>query len=677
MSLQTNLAGRVRNTSLPKSHGLMPVFEAVVNSIQSIEEKGSDISDGKITLIINRFPQSHLDGIKKIVMPIIGFKIIDNGCGFNNVNYNAFQTLDTDHKIAKGCRGVGRLLWLKAFDNVKVISFFLDEQNKHKKRYFEFNANKNVYHDKLEDFDQSKFETTVILEGFNKKYSSAVASNLNSIAIQLLEHCLWYFVRSKKVPEIIVQDNHKQVNLKDLYSTYIYNDTYSEKISILEDEFDLLHIKFRASTNKKHLLSLCAANRLVKEEIINANKVPGLYNEIQDNLGPFIYTCYIASPFLDDHVRSERTSFDIPDNEVNDLLSSTEISFKLIEKKVLERTKEYLADALKNNIEAGEERLKEFVNKKSPQNKYLLRHVDKEKLNVAPHTTDKELDKYVRDLAHEAETKILEEGLSNMTLKEGETIQDYEKRMNEYISKIGDIKQADLAKYVTHRKVVIDYLRYLIGILDDGNYAREKSIHQLIMPLGTDSSDVPLNNCNLWLLDERLAFHDYLSSDKPLKSMPILETDSMKEPDLCCLQISDQPILINDSEKLPLASITIVEFKRPMRNDMNNKSDKDPIDQCLNYVELIRDGKAHTSKGRPIPKAENVPAFCYIIADITSSIEKCCKIQDFHRTADNMGFFGYKKNYNAYFEIISFDRLLNAATERNKAFFDKLGLPYN
>ncbi|WP_276508133.1 hypothetical protein [Endozoicomonas acroporae] len=38
MSLHTNLAGRLRNTNLPKSHGLLPVFEAVVNSIQSLEE---------------------------------------------------------------------------------------------------------------------------------------------------------------------------------------------------------------------------------------------------------------------------------------------------------------------------------------------------------------------------------------------------------------------------------------------------------------------------------------------------------------------------------------------------------------------------------------------------------------------------------------------------------------
>ena len=40
-------------------------------------------------------------------------------------------------------------------------------------------------------------------------------------------------------------------------------------------------------------------------------------------------------------------------------------------------------------------------------------------------------------------------------------------------------------------------------------------------------------------------------------------------------------------------------------------------------------------------------------------------------------FFGYKDNVNAYVEVISFDRLVNLAKERNRAFFDKLGLPSN
>ena len=100
MSLRTNLKGRLRNTQLPKSHGLMPVFEAVVNSIHSIEEKGN-LTNGQIILCIDRSRQSSLDLGTKTVEPIIGFTIIDNGCGFDDTNFKSFETLDTDHKIEK------------------------------------------------------------------------------------------------------------------------------------------------------------------------------------------------------------------------------------------------------------------------------------------------------------------------------------------------------------------------------------------------------------------------------------------------------------------------------------------------------------------------------------------------------------------------------------------------
>lgn len=125
MSLQTNLKGRLRNTSLPKSHGLMPVFEAVVNSIHSIEETKNPLN-GKIVLRINRTTQGSLDLDAKSQSPIIGFTIIDNGCGFDEANFKSFETLDSDHKIDKGCRGVGRLMWLKVFGLVEVESHFFD-----------------------------------------------------------------------------------------------------------------------------------------------------------------------------------------------------------------------------------------------------------------------------------------------------------------------------------------------------------------------------------------------------------------------------------------------------------------------------------------------------------------------------------------------------------------------
>ena len=48
-------------------------------------------------------------------------------------------------------------------------------------------------------------------------------------------------------------------------------------------------------------------------------------------------------------------------------------------------------------------------------------------------------------------------------------------------------------------------------------------------------------------------------------------------------------------------------------------------------------------------------------------------MHDAIRTSDGLGYFFYNKTFRAYVEVISFDRLVNSAKERNKAFFDKLG----
>jgi len=38
-------------------------------------------------------------------------------------------------------------------------------------------------------------------------------------------------------------------------------------------------------------------------------------------------------------------------------------------------------------------------------------------------------------------------------------------------------------------------------------------------------------------------------------------------------------------------------------------------------------------------------------------------------------FFGFKKQYNTYFEVISYSKMLTDAKKRNAVLFNKLGLP--
>jgi hypothetical protein len=648
----------------------MPVFEAVVNSIHSIEET-NNTTDGKIFLRINRTTQGSLDLDAKSQSPIIGFTIIDNGCGFDEANFKSFETLDSDHKIDKGCRGVGRLMWLKVFGLVEVESHFFDVDGELKKRIFRFDDKSGVHGEKVLEATYQKPGTIIKLLDFDENFRKQVPAKGQSIANQLLEHVLWYFVRQGSAPKILLEDADEVFDLDLLLQEHMHASAFLETITIRGHQFELTHIKFRASVNKKHQLALCAANRLVKEESIQG-KIPGLYGKISDVSGEFTYTCYISSDYLNQHVRSERTSFDIAE-DVEDMLN--EVSFKDIREAVLIRTKEYLQDVLAENVSAGRRRVDDFINNHAPRYRPIANYVAEEFLIVDPEKSDKELELHLHAQWYEVERQLVSEGHDIMLPQNKEHVEEYKERLGDYLRKAGDIKKSDLANYVSHRKVIIDLLQKSIERLEDGKYVREDIIHELIMPMRKDSVEVFLDSCNLWLIDERLAFHNYLASDKTLNSMPITGNESTKEPDLLSLRVFDNPLLVNDQISFPLAAITVIEIKRPMRNDMREGEDKDPIDQALSYLERIREGKVTTKSGRPIPGNNDIPGYCYVLCDLTESMHRRCRRANLRITSDGMGYFGYNEPSHAYIEVISFDQLVKAARERNRAFFDKLGLP--
>jgi len=603
---------------------------------------------------------------------IEGFIIEDNGIGFNDTNMQSFETLDSDHKIEKGGRGVGRLLWLKAFDYVEINSSFEDSKGNLRFRAITFDAQNGVKSRVTTDNSITDIRTLVRLKGFDKKYKDSALKSVDSIAHALLEHCLWYFVRPEGIPIIKIKDADIIINLNDLYDTYMHESAYGETITIKDRNFDLTHIKFRASSSKKHSLALCAASRLVIEEGISG-KIPGLYGRISDARGEFVYSCYVASQYLDDRVRSERTAFDIAE-DVDGLFSGTEISLKDIREGVLKSSRKYLQDYLEENMEAGRNRVNKFISEKAPRYRPIIPHIGEEELAIDPKISDKDLELHLHKHLAEVERKLLEQGHEIMSSFDGD-FDDYKERLSTYLRTAEDIKKSDLANYVSHRRVILDLLERSIQKTEMGQYVREDIIHELIMPMRRDSNDMLFDSYNLWLVDERLTFHNYLASDKTLKAMPITGDRSNKEPDLCALNVYDNPILISDKKTLPLASITVIEIKRPMRNDAGTGEEKYPIEQAIGYLNRIRKGQVKTATGRPIPNSEDIPGYCYVISDLTNSIIERCKIFDLTVASDHMGYFGFHKEFKAYIEVISYDKLVKAAKERNKAFFDKLGLP--
>jgi hypothetical protein len=52
--MKVDLVGKIKNTQLPRSKALLPMFEAVVNSFQAIEDGGETVSKPSIEIVVER-----------------------------------------------------------------------------------------------------------------------------------------------------------------------------------------------------------------------------------------------------------------------------------------------------------------------------------------------------------------------------------------------------------------------------------------------------------------------------------------------------------------------------------------------------------------------------------------------------------------------------------------------
>ena len=137
--LKSDFVGRVNRLPLRPSDksALTPVMEAVSNSIHAITERFDKNAGkrGRVDVTVVRDLESDDE-------PIIGFDIEDNGIGFTADNYRSFLTPDSRHKEKRGGKGVGRLAWLKVFEEVEVDSVFYEGGVLHR-RHFKFRLRRN------------------------------------------------------------------------------------------------------------------------------------------------------------------------------------------------------------------------------------------------------------------------------------------------------------------------------------------------------------------------------------------------------------------------------------------------------------------------------------------------------------------------------------------------------
>ena len=120
---------------------------------------------------------------------------------------------------------------------------------------------------------------------------------------------------------------------------------------------------------------------------------------------------------------------------------------------------------------------------------------------------------------------------------------------------------------------------------ENGRYSKESRIHSIICPMQTISDEIRFDDMNLWLIDDRLAYHHFLASDKKMNTISVLDSDVEKRMDLAIFDAA----LSYTADPENISSITIVELKRPQRDDLATE-ETDPITQVYDYV---TDHKSH------------------------------------------------------------------------------------
>lgn len=666
-----DLKGRVKRINLAERNMLLPVFEAIVNSIHAIED--AEIKDGKIDIVLERFTQTKLELDENRSIPeVIKFVVKDNGIGFNETNYESFKREYSTHKEERGGLGIGRFTWLKAFYDVKVESYFKNETG-NQKRIFSFNTRipDGIEGPKLISMNgEDRRGSTISLIGYKDPYKSKCPKKAETIANRIIEHCLIYFL-SADCPEINLIDGAERINLNRMYEGLIGGNKYIEKLNVQKYKFKVTLLKwFQHEELTYHKISFCANNREI--ENFNLNKIlPDINGKIMDSVSgdEYYVVGYIEGKYFDENKNDERTEVLF---KREGLFDEQLISKQDLIEAIFPIIKKHFEKEVANFQERKKERIEQFIAETAPQYRILKKYGQSfDDIVVTENTTEEELDlklyKLLQNIEFDSRKEVVEILKNNSEDESGDHLKEKYHRVLEELS---DLNKSKLAQYVVHRKHILELFEKSLALNEKGKYELEDTIHSIIYPTKTDSNAIDYNNQNLWILDERLSFHTFLSSDKPLNSIEDFEYDSLDRPDL---MIFNNPISYVEGDEAPFNSVVLVEFKRPMRNQYNEYDDN-PIVQVYDYVREIKKGKKLTVSGRRYDINEHTRFYCYVVCDLNEKIIQYAENAQLERTYDGLGYYGYNKSLRCIIDIMPFNQVLANAKKRNRVLFNKLGI---
>lgn len=679
-NLVTNVSGRVDNMPLRKDKDVYwPIFEAISNSFDSIEESGH--GNARITIRVMR-DTSQVEVVEsqkdKRVESII---IEDNGVGFTEENFQSFRELDSDKKRTWGGKGVGRLYWLKTFDEVEIDSVYLDDTGKKKRRLLLFKLPKGPQDVDISDVvDTTPIRTTIKLCGYKSEFEPYFRKKrLLTLKNDILRHFMANLILQSDF-EIQLHDGEETetINVNDIPAaarTTFY---------IQGQEFTALHMRVNAIEPEGHFIYYCAGKRVVgtpekvDPKLGLPQKVQAFNGEIDGTDKSFFYMGFVTAPFLDKNVNIERTRFAIEDNVSGDgLVADKMITFAHIKAEVNDSIKAFLAQELEDLQVAKEERIKDVFESELPGFGYLKEQSPElfDNLKVDASADDIRETVARAHFKNRAQSQKDIKDLIDRVADDNEDASDFEEDCLRSLPKLLDVHKADLAQHVQFRAYVLRLLNKILSKNSADKHYKEKTLHSLIFPMRVDEKkkskdDFSVHKHQLWLFDERFSFYDYVASDKELKSHKgLIESENSERPDVCTYLFSE------DITHTPFTSVVIVELKRPGRTD----HEEDPVKQVFRYIDEIQ-SRIKDFRGQEVHvDKDSTQFYCYVVCDTQTDFIRNEVVVDHEMIPirGGGGYFMYHTKRKAYIELLSPKAVMQAAYERNLSFFRHLGLQDN
>ena len=642
---------------------LTPIVEVLVNAIRAVEETGRE--DGRVEVVMNR---EHIvdQGESAALGDIVGFTVIDNGIGFTAENRNSFDRLFSTLKAGSGGKGFGRFICLKYYKDVYVNSVFQKNEGFECRRFHMGKDIKIIEGEECFPVEASDTRTEVVLSSFRRK---KFPKEFMTVAHLLMERVLpFFFEASVNFPEVIIceeGEHSERLCLNHMMTNQA--EAYIQEIKVAGSDFDVEGESFRArifkcyaSQRKTSQVILVGHRREVTSKSLSAY-VTEFSGEYYDKAGQgegrnFTIHVYVQSDYLDAHVRPERGDFDFPKS--SDLFCP--VLPEQIEKKAALLAVKALQGEIESRVKKKIQRAETMVREQAPWLAHLLPQVDLSRLPYKATLTEikNHLGKEVNSREEAMQSQF--EHLMNTG-----TSEDLQKQAKEMISQISEAGRNELAHYVALRRCTLGLFEKSLQLDEHGQYPYEEVVHNIIFPMQSDSEKTSFFDHNLWLLDERLNFAEYVSSDLPIPG------DGYR-PDL--LAFGRRVAFRSGNE--PSNPITVFEFKRPMRDDFANPSSSDdPVQAIIDYVIKLQDGHYRTPTGRELRVTTNTPCYGYVVCDLNEKVRQWLRrSRDCKPMPDNSGFFHRHESLSLYIEVLSWDKVLKDATMRNRIFFHKLGI---